>query len=305
MTRAHLARRPGGAGHRREPGHRPGGRRRAARPGCRRDDHRAQAGRAGRCGGRAGRRPGRRRHRAGARRARQRRRSGRAGRRRRRHRRARSAGSRCWSTTPGSTRSSARSWTPTSTPSARSSTSTWWRRSGSCSSRTGRGWASTAARSSTWPRWRACARRGDIGAYGAAKAALIRLTEELAWQLGPRIRVNAVAPAVVRTRFSTALYTGREEQVAAAYPLRRLGTPEDVAGAGRVPRVGRGVVDHRRDRAGGRRAARDRRARLTHDGRIVGPRSRRPERGGRRRRAPRGAARGRRGRAARPGPAAR
>ena len=70
----------------------------------------------------------------------------------------------------------------------------------------------------------------DIGAYGAAKAALIRLTEELAWQLGPRIRVNAVAPAVVRTRFSTALYAGREEQVAAAYPLGRLGTPEDVAG---------------------------------------------------------------------------
>jgi NAD(P)-dependent dehydrogenase (short-subunit alcohol dehydrogenase family) len=69
----------------------------------------------------------------------------------------------------------------------------------------------------------------DISAYGAAKAALIRLTEELAWQLGPRIRVNAVAPAVVRTRFSTALYTGREDQVAAAYPLHRLGAPEDVA----------------------------------------------------------------------------
>jgi NAD(P)-dependent dehydrogenase (short-subunit alcohol dehydrogenase family) len=69
----------------------------------------------------------------------------------------------------------------------------------------------------------------DIGAYGASKAALIRLTEELAWQLGPGVRVNAVAPAVVRTRFSTALYEGREEQVAAAYPLRRLGTPEDVA----------------------------------------------------------------------------
>ena len=82
---------------------------------------------------------------------------------------------------------------------------------------------------STWPRWRA-ALDGDIGAYGAAKAALIRLTEELAWQLGPRVRVNAVAPAVVQTRFSTALYTGREEQVAAAYPLGRLGTPEDVAG---------------------------------------------------------------------------
>jgi NAD(P)-dependent dehydrogenase (short-subunit alcohol dehydrogenase family) len=70
----------------------------------------------------------------------------------------------------------------------------------------------------------------DIGAYGASKAALIRLTEELAWQLGPRVRVNAVAPAVVRTRFATALYEGREDRVAAAYPMRRLGTPEDVAG---------------------------------------------------------------------------
>jgi NAD(P)-dependent dehydrogenase (short-subunit alcohol dehydrogenase family) len=69
----------------------------------------------------------------------------------------------------------------------------------------------------------------DIGAYGASKAALVRLTEELAWQLGPGIRVNAVAPAVVRTRFSTALYAEREEEVAAAYPMRRLGSPEDVA----------------------------------------------------------------------------
>jgi NAD(P)-dependent dehydrogenase (short-subunit alcohol dehydrogenase family) len=69
----------------------------------------------------------------------------------------------------------------------------------------------------------------DIGAYGASKAALIRLTEELAWQLGPRVRVNAVAPAVVRTRFSTALYEGREDEVATAYPMRRLGTPDDVA----------------------------------------------------------------------------
>ncbi|MBW4717214.1 SDR family oxidoreductase [Saccharothrix obliqua] len=71
---------------------------------------------------------------------------------------------------------------------------------------------------------------GVIGAYGASKAALIRLTEELAGQLGPVVRVNAVAPAVVRTRFAEPLYTGREEEAAAAYPMRRLGEPEDVAG---------------------------------------------------------------------------
>ena len=70
---------------------------------------------------------------------------------------------------------------------------------------------------------------GVIAAYGASKAALIRLTEELAWQLGPSIRVNAVAPAVVKTKFATALYAEGEEKVAAAYPMKRLGTPEDVA----------------------------------------------------------------------------
>lgn len=72
---------------------------------------------------------------------------------------------------------------------------------------------------------------GAIGAYGASKAALIRLTEELAWQLGPSIRVNAVAPAVVRTRFAAALYAHDEELVSKAYPMRRLGAPTDVAAA--------------------------------------------------------------------------
>jgi NAD(P)-dependent dehydrogenase (short-subunit alcohol dehydrogenase family) len=70
-----------------------------------------------------------------------------------------------------------------------------------------------------------------IGMYGVSKAALIRLTTELAVEAGPKIRVNAVAPAVVKTRFATALYEGREEEVSAAYPLKRLGVPEDVAGA--------------------------------------------------------------------------
>src|SRR4029453_4974704 len=70
-----------------------------------------------------------------------------------------------------------------------------------------------------------------IGFYGVTKAALIHLTEELAVELAPAVRVNAVAPAVVKTRFATALYEGREEQVAATYPLQRLGVPEDVAGA--------------------------------------------------------------------------
>jgi NAD(P)-dependent dehydrogenase (short-subunit alcohol dehydrogenase family) len=67
-----------------------------------------------------------------------------------------------------------------------------------------------------------------IGTYGASKAALIHVTEELAVELGPEIRVNAVAPAVVKTKFASALYEGKEDEVSAAYPLKRLGVPQDV-----------------------------------------------------------------------------
>ncbi|GMA21837.1 3-oxoacyl-ACP reductase [Arsenicicoccus piscis] len=70
-----------------------------------------------------------------------------------------------------------------------------------------------------------------IAFYGTSKAAVIHLTEELAGELGPKVRVNAVAPAIVKTQFATALYEGREDQVAATYPLKRLGVPEDIAGA--------------------------------------------------------------------------
>jgi 3-oxoacyl-[acyl-carrier protein] reductase len=69
-----------------------------------------------------------------------------------------------------------------------------------------------------------------IGFYGSSKAMLIHVTQELAVELGPDIRVNAVAPAVVKTKFATALYEGKEEQVASTYPLKRLGVPEDVGG---------------------------------------------------------------------------
>jgi len=67
-----------------------------------------------------------------------------------------------------------------------------------------------------------------IAFYGVSKAAVIHLTEELAWELGPNIRVNAVAPAVVKTKFATALYEGREDEVSQAYPLKRLGEPDDI-----------------------------------------------------------------------------
>jgi NAD(P)-dependent dehydrogenase (short-subunit alcohol dehydrogenase family) len=70
-----------------------------------------------------------------------------------------------------------------------------------------------------------------LGFYGVSKAALIQLTAQLATELAPRVRVNAVAPAVVRTRFASALFEGREAEVSAGYPLGRLGVPEDVAAA--------------------------------------------------------------------------
>lgn len=70
-----------------------------------------------------------------------------------------------------------------------------------------------------------------ISFYGISKAAVSHLTKSLAVELGPDIRVNAVAPAVVKTKFATALYEGREDEVASAYPVGRLGTPEDIAAA--------------------------------------------------------------------------
>jgi NAD(P)-dependent dehydrogenase (short-subunit alcohol dehydrogenase family) len=69
-----------------------------------------------------------------------------------------------------------------------------------------------------------------IALYGVSKAALINLTAQLAYELAPRLRVNAVAPAVIKTDFAKALYEGREDEVSATYPLKRLGIPTDVSG---------------------------------------------------------------------------
>jgi 3-oxoacyl-[acyl-carrier protein] reductase len=70
-----------------------------------------------------------------------------------------------------------------------------------------------------------------IGAYGVSKAAMINLTVQLAHEFAPKVRVNAIAPAVVKTKFAQALYEGREAEAAAAYPLGRLGVPSDIGGA--------------------------------------------------------------------------
>lgn len=67
-----------------------------------------------------------------------------------------------------------------------------------------------------------------MGAYNISKAGLIHMTRQLALELAPGIRVNAVAPAVVRTRLAGALLTD-EEATARMHPLGRVGEPEDVA----------------------------------------------------------------------------
>lgn len=70
-----------------------------------------------------------------------------------------------------------------------------------------------------------------IGAYGMSKAAMINLTQQLAHEFAPTVRVNALAPAVVKTKFAAALYEGREQEALARYPMQRLGMPEDIGGA--------------------------------------------------------------------------
>lgn len=71
----------------------------------------------------------------------------------------------------------------------------------------------------------------NIGVYNTTKSALIYLTEQLSLELSPRIRVNGVAPGVVRTKLAEALWREHEPQVAAATPLGRIGEPEDIASA--------------------------------------------------------------------------
>lgn len=69
-----------------------------------------------------------------------------------------------------------------------------------------------------------------LGVYDITKAALIHLTKQLAAELGPKVRVNAIAPGLIKTDFARILWEGdRGDQVAGAYPLGRLGEPADVA----------------------------------------------------------------------------
>jgi NAD(P)-dependent dehydrogenase (short-subunit alcohol dehydrogenase family) len=77
--------------------------------------------------------------------------------------------------------------------------------------------------------------RGDakIGAYCISKAAEMQLARNLALEFGPdNVRVNTIAPGLVKTDFARALWEGPGgEAREKATPLRRLGDPDDIAGA--------------------------------------------------------------------------
>jgi NAD(P)-dependent dehydrogenase (short-subunit alcohol dehydrogenase family) len=73
----------------------------------------------------------------------------------------------------------------------------------------------------------------NLGTYGMSKAADMALARNLAVEWGPRnVRVNCIAPGLVRTDFARALWENPEiyEQTVRRYPLRRIGEPDEIAG---------------------------------------------------------------------------
>jgi 3-oxoacyl-[acyl-carrier protein] reductase len=70
-----------------------------------------------------------------------------------------------------------------------------------------------------------------IGAYNVSKAALIHLTRQLAQELAPSVRVNAIGPGLVKTDMARALWEPNEQAMARAHALGRLGVPDDIGSA--------------------------------------------------------------------------
>ena len=73
-----------------------------------------------------------------------------------------------------------------------------------------------------------------LGAYGISKAADMQMARNLAVEWGPsNVRINTIAPGLVRTDFARALWENPAtyERVVGSYPLRRIGEPDEIAGA--------------------------------------------------------------------------
>ena len=71
-----------------------------------------------------------------------------------------------------------------------------------------------------------------LGVYDIFKCALIHMTEQLAAELAPKVRVNCLAPGLIKTDFAKYLWEdGKGDHVAQRYPLKRLGEPDDIGEA--------------------------------------------------------------------------
>ncbi len=70
-----------------------------------------------------------------------------------------------------------------------------------------------------------------IAYYNVTKAAVIHLSLNLAGELAPKVRVNVIAPGLVKTDMARVLWEPNEAAIAKSMPLGRLGEPEDIANA--------------------------------------------------------------------------
>ncbi len=101
-----------------------------------------------------------------------------------------------------------------------------------------------------------------IGFYNVTKAAVIQLTRQLAYEMAPGVRVNAIAPGLVKTDMARGLWEGREPEQSPPHPAAPAGRDRRHRQRRGLPGQRRGVLDHRAHARRGRR----------RDDRAVGPR---------------------------------
>src|SRR5260370_31814965 len=73
--------------------------------------------------------------------------------------------------------------------------------------------------------------RPDPQLYSAVKGGVLAFSKSLARSVAPRVRVNVIAPGFIETAFGAGAGDGWRRTVVEPTPLKRWGTPEDVAGA--------------------------------------------------------------------------